>query len=161
MLCASLRPHRVTLNQVRHAAAPPVVLKLRFVLRGQFTDDIGEDFLGLRELGIAAKLGLSSLSVPKRLLKGKRNAKGPNATYGISFLATVSFLLTPYCHSAKTAEPPPPYPPSQPFVPLASDSVKNQIGLLRGYFEHRLAGLDSLPDDPQILLKRSSARLGR
>ena len=55
------------------------------VLRGQFTDDIGEDFLGLRELGIAAELGLSSLSVPKRLLKGKRNAKGPNATYGMTF----------------------------------------------------------------------------
>jgi transcriptional activator SPT7 len=113
--------------------------------------------LGLRELGIAAELGLSSLSVPKRLLKGKRNAKGPNATYGISSFATVSFLLTPYCHSAKSAEPPPPYPPPQPFVSLAPDSVKNQIGLLRGYFEHRLAGLDSLPDDPQ---NPAQAKLG-
>jgi len=47
--------------------------------RGQFTDDIGEDFLGLRELGIAAELGLSSLMIPKRLLKGKKNAKGLNA----------------------------------------------------------------------------------
>lgn len=105
---------------------------------GQFTDDIGEDFLGLRELGIAAELGLSSLSIPKRLLKGKRNAKGPNAT-------------------AKSAEPPPPYPPPQPFVPLTPETVKNQIGLLRGYFEHRLAGLDSLPDDPQ---NPAQAKLG-
>jgi hypothetical protein len=32
--------------------------------RGQFMDDIGEDFLGLRELGIAAEFGLSSLSIP-------------------------------------------------------------------------------------------------
>ncbi|KAI0253661.1 hypothetical protein BJV78DRAFT_1152789 [Lactifluus subvellereus] len=98
---------------------------------GQFTDDIGEDFLGLRELGIAAELGLSSLTIPKRLLKGKKNAKGPNA-------------------AAKSAEPPPPYPPPQPFVSLTVGGVKSQIGLLRGYFEHRLtnAGLDSLPDDP-------------
>ena len=54
---------------------------LTWLCRGQFTDDIGEDFLGLRELGIAAEFGLSSLSVPKRLLKGKKNAK-PNARYG-------------------------------------------------------------------------------
>jgi len=114
--------------------------------RGQFTDDIGEDFLGLRELGIAAEFGLSSLSVPKRLLKGKRNAKGPNAAYGIPSSAIISFLR--YYHSAKSAEPPPPYPPPQPFVPLTSESVKNQIGLLRGYFERRLAGLDSLANDP-------------
>jgi transcriptional activator SPT7 len=132
-------------------------LKKLFVVRGQFTDDIGEDFLGLRELGIAAELGLSSLSIPKRLLKGKRNAKGPNATYGTRFFAIISFLLTPYRHSAKSAEPPPPYPPPQPFVSLTSETVKNQIGLLRGYFEHRLAGLDSLLDDPQ---NPAQAKLG-
>jgi len=109
---------------------------------GQFTDDIGEDFLGLRELGIAAELGLPSLSVPKRLLKGKRNAKGPNAT-------------------AKSAEPPPPYPPPQPLVSLTSETVKSQIGLLRGYFEHRLAGLDSLPDDPQNLAQAKLGPLGQ
>ncbi|KAF8260333.1 hypothetical protein EI94DRAFT_1748778 [Lactarius quietus] len=105
---------------------------------GQFTDDIGEDFLGLRELGIAAEFGLSSLSIPKRLLKGKKNAK-PNAT-------------------AKSAEPPPPYPPPSSFVPLTAESMKNQIGLLRTYYEQRLASASAsggivvppvvLPDDP-------------
>ena len=34
-------------------------------LRGNFADAYGEDFLGLRELGIAAEFGLSSLSIPK------------------------------------------------------------------------------------------------
>jgi len=62
-----------------------------------------------------------------------------------------------YFHSAKSDEPPPPYPPPQPFVPLTSETVKNQIVLLRGYFEHRLAGLDSLPDDPQ---NPAQAKLG-
>lgn len=46
---------------------------------GGFSEAFDEDFLGLRELGIAAELGLSSLSVPKRLLKGKPSG-GTGAT---------------------------------------------------------------------------------
>jgi transcriptional activator SPT7 len=38
---------------------------------GGFYDSLGDDFLGLRELGVAAELGLSSLTIPKKLLKGK------------------------------------------------------------------------------------------
>lgn len=34
-----------------------------------------EDFLGLKELGIASEFGLSSLSVPKKLLRGKKGVK--------------------------------------------------------------------------------------
>jgi hypothetical protein len=34
-------------------------------------DAFGDDFLGLRELGIASELGLSNLSVPKKLMKAK------------------------------------------------------------------------------------------
>ncbi len=34
------------------------------------------DYLGLRELGIAEELGMSSLTIPKRLLKGKKPVKG-------------------------------------------------------------------------------------
>lgn len=43
---------------------------------GGFSEAFDEDFFGLKELGIAAELGLSSLSIPKRLLKGKREAGG-------------------------------------------------------------------------------------
>jgi hypothetical protein len=45
------------------------------------TDEIGEGILGLHELGIVAEFGLFSLSSPKRLLEGKRNAKDPNAAW--------------------------------------------------------------------------------
>jgi hypothetical protein len=48
-----------------------VCLTVDTTSRGNFADDFGEDFLGLRELGIAAEYGLSKLSIPKRLLKGK------------------------------------------------------------------------------------------
>ena len=36
---------------------------------GGFADTFGEDFLSLRELGIALELGVSSLSVLKKLLR--------------------------------------------------------------------------------------------
>lgn len=42
--------------------------------RGNFADTLGDDFLGLRELGIAAEFGLSNLTIPKKLLKGKNKA---------------------------------------------------------------------------------------
>lgn len=48
---------------------------------GNFAESFGEDFLGLRELGIAEEFGLSSLSVPKKLLKGKNKAKTGAAAY--------------------------------------------------------------------------------
>jgi transcriptional activator SPT7 len=101
----------------------------------------------LRELGIAAELGLSSLTIPKRLLKGKKNAKGSSAAYGVFFSPAIRCSNALFYPSAKSVEPPPPYPPPSPFVQLTVESVKSQIGLLRVYFEHRLTGLDSLPDD--------------
>ena len=39
---------------------------------GNFADSYGEDFFGLRELGIAEELGLSNLTIPKKLLKSKK-----------------------------------------------------------------------------------------
>ncbi|KAI0050843.1 hypothetical protein FA95DRAFT_1635331 [Auriscalpium vulgare] len=96
---------------------------------GQFTEDIGEDFLGLRELGIAQELGMSSLSIPKKLLKGKKNAVNP---------------LAP----AKTAEPPLPYPLPPPFIPIDSHSIDNQIGLLKPFYQHRLSSLATLHPAP-------------
>ena len=46
--------------------------------RGNFADSFGEDFLGLRELGIADEFGLASLSIPKKLLRGKnKGVKDP------------------------------------------------------------------------------------
>jgi transcriptional activator SPT7 len=111
-----------------------------FVMGG-FSDSLGDDFLGLRELGIAAELGLSSLTIPKKLLKGKsRGAAG----------AAIE---------AKPKEPPPPYPPPPSLLPITSKNVGDQIGLLRPYFQMRLAalvppgtfqGLPYLPPGPQF-----------
>ncbi|OSC97569.1 Bromodomain-domain-containing protein, partial [Trametes coccinea BRFM310] len=91
---------------------------------GNFAESFGEDFLGLKELGIADEFGLSSLTIPKRLLKGKGKLKeGPSA--------------------AKPTEPPPPFPPPPPFIPLDSTMVENQIGLLKPFYQARIAELSA------------------
>lgn len=65
-----------------------------FVMGG-FTDMFGEDFLGLRELGITSELGVSTLSVPKKLLrpKGARMNAGSSIPYVEQLLG---FYLLPH-----------------------------------------------------------------
>ena len=50
----------------------------------------GEDFLGLRELGIASELGVSSLSVPKKLLRAKGGRMGAGSSLPYVQAALVS-----------------------------------------------------------------------
>jgi len=85
--------------------------------RGEFADVLGEDYLGLRELGIADEFGLSALSVPKKLLRGKKGQNKPVAT--------------------KITEPPPPFPPPPHFIPFTASMVEDQIGLLQNYYQNR------------------------
>ena len=53
---------------------------------GDFADVLGEDYLGLRALGIAAEFGLSNLSIPKKLLKGKKGQNKPTTLVFSLFL---------------------------------------------------------------------------
>ena len=105
----------------------------------------GEDFLGLRELGIASELGVSSLSVPKKLLrpKGGRTGAGSSLPYVkpflVFYLLTHSTVVPPsaLCRS-KPLEPPPLFPPPPPFVPLESTRMEDEIiGLLRPFYKSR------------------------
>ncbi|KAJ8488105.1 hypothetical protein ONZ45_g14087 [Pleurotus djamor] len=100
---------------------------------GNFADAFGEDFFGLRELGIAAEYGLSSLTIPKRLFKGKKGDGKANLS------------------SSKPNEPPPPFPPPPPFIPFDSTKVDIQIGLLKPYYQSRISSLSTttlLPPPP-------------
>lgn len=91
--------------------------------RGEFADLLGEDYLGLRELGIADEFGLSALSVPKKLLRGRKGQNKPTA--------------------AKPTEPPPPFPPPPQFVPFTASMVADQISLLQPYYQNRLVALSA------------------
>lgn len=42
-----------------------------FACRGDFSSALGDDFFGLRALGLEKELGLTSLSVPSRLFHGR------------------------------------------------------------------------------------------
>ncbi|PPR05625.1 hypothetical protein CVT24_002811 [Panaeolus cyanescens] len=88
---------------------------------GDFADLLGEDYLGFRELGIAAESGLANLTIPRKLLKGRKFQNKPTAL--------------------KPTEPPPPYPPPPPFIPLTAEKADEQIGLLRPYYQSRFGAL--------------------
>ncbi|TBU46661.1 hypothetical protein BD309DRAFT_953609 [Dichomitus squalens] len=113
---------------------------------GNFAESFGEDFFGLKELGIADEFGLSSLTIPKRLLKGKKGGlkEGPS--------------------TAKPTEPPPPFPPPPPFIPLDSNTVDNQIGLLKSFYQGRVAEISSAlvapPPGPSHPLQSTGALIG-
>ncbi|KLO15147.1 hypothetical protein SCHPADRAFT_939009 [Schizopora paradoxa] len=111
------------------------------LLMGNFADSFGEDFLGLRELGIASELGLSNLTIPKRLLKGK-NKGLVNA------------------QDNKPKEPPPPYPPPPPLLPLSSTRVEKQIGLLKNFYMRRFNDLasSSSPQKPTPFIPAPAAQ---
>lgn len=109
-------------------------------LRGNFADSFGEDFLGLRALGIADEHGLSSLTVPKKLLRGKHKPKAGPAAY-VSHSHHLIFISQFISSSAKPSEPPPPFPPPPPFVPLDSKNLDAQIGLLKPYYQQRISSL--------------------
>ena len=59
---------------------------------GDFADVLGEDYLGLRVLGIAAEFGLSNLTIPKKLLKGKKGQNKPTASAFFLFYDWLSDL---------------------------------------------------------------------
>lgn len=97
----------------------------------------------MRELGIAADFGLSSLTIPKQLLKGK-NAGNQNPLVLVESYVMIDLLsyqsLSISCRN-KTKEPPLPYPPPPAFIPLVSTKVDDQIGLLKPFYLQRLSAL--------------------
>ncbi|KAF5387200.1 hypothetical protein D9757_006885 [Collybiopsis confluens] len=98
---------------------------------GEFADVLGVDYFGLRELGIADEFGMQSLTIPKRLLKGKKRREN----------------LLPV---AKPTEPPPPFPPPPPFIPLTAGQLPEQIGLLQKFYQDRLQSAAPPPPLPVL-----------
>nr|KIR85585.1 transcriptional activator SPT7 [Cryptococcus tetragattii IND107] len=99
------------------------------LLDGNFADELGEDFLGLRELGIDREYGLTSLTVPQSLFYGRRKrlANSANGAGGKSDLA---------------------YPPPPPFIPLAATTLTTHVpALLHAFYAARIEAGHSLDED--------------
>jgi len=127
--------------------------------RGNFADALGDDFLGLRELGIADEFGMSNLSVPKKLLKGKNKGESKLSATAcvLAWYHKLHYrfihLLPVTSNSVQLNEPPLPYPPPPPFIPLDSKTLDHQIGLLKPYYQERLSMLSAnapRPSDPLL-----------
>ncbi|KAF8342661.1 uncharacterized protein EI90DRAFT_3029785 [Cantharellus anzutake] len=98
------------------------------LMTGDFSAALGEDFFGFRELGLDKEFGLSSMSIPPRLFHGHGKRKDPRAQEGAN------------------KEPPLRFPPPQPFVPLTSNKLGKQIGLLRPFYQTKFEKVrDSVP----------------
>lgn len=62
---------------------------------GNFADELGEDFLGLRELGIDREYGLTSLTVPQSLFYGRRKRLANSANGAcVYFIFPLTIYLT-------------------------------------------------------------------
>ncbi|BGP21743.1 Transcriptional activator spt7 [Rhodotorula toruloides] len=101
---------------------------------GDYATRIGEDFFGLAEQGLDQELSVSSLVLPKWILRGEPR---PLDSASASSLA---------------------YSPPPAFVPLPPDAVSSQIGLLRPYLSHRAARPDLGLADEAGHLSGSSSR---
>ncbi|TYJ55382.1 hypothetical protein B9479_003885 [Cryptococcus floricola] len=114
------------------------------LLDGNFAEELGEDFLGLRELGIAGENGMSTLSVPQSLFYGrkKRPTDHGRGSNGKSDL---------------------PYPPPPPFVTLSPITISTTVpALLHAFYNARVeSGLSLSEDDAFDAAKAQIGSLGQ
>ena len=99
----------------------------------------GEDFLGLRELGITSELGVSNISIPKKLLrpKGTRMGTGTSLPYVkplLVFLVCPLICATRIC-SAEASQRNLPHP-SLPLLRLSHSSQHGWNPKLLDYCDH-------------------------
>lgn len=104
---------------------------------GDFAEDIDEDYLGLKELGLDKEFGLSSLSVPLHLLQNRvHNAyQAQNPTYVSLLLSCSKFSLT---YSSSTSSTGDIFQPPPDFEPITSENIGSEIGLVQEFFRNRL-----------------------
>jgi transcriptional activator SPT7 len=127
---------------------------------GNFADELGEDFLGLRDLGVAQEHGMSSLTVPSSLFYGRKKRAVDAGHLGC--VASTCGLLFPLDHEAALLQPTsltrhyfrgkanqPDYPPPPPFIPLNQNTLHTHLpALLHSFFAQRLESGLGLADDP-------------
>lgn len=105
---------------------------------GDFADDMGDDFFGFKELGLAEELGLETLSVPFHLLQNRMHSayqsqhQGPVVSTGVVFEA-------PAAYDAVTIE-----------------SLPHLIGPVQDFFRRRLQANhdDALVEDEDLPQKQ-------
>ena len=72
---------------------------------GNFADELGEDFLGLRDLGIAREHGMDSLSVPTSIFYGRKKRHEQNHGRVFSPSSRQNEILIDQCPKRRTRLP--------------------------------------------------------
>lgn len=115
-----------------------------YILRGGFAGELGEDFFGLRELGLDQEFGLTSLSIPRKLLRSRRdnaaNAKYVQLSFNTTTTLNTSLLVPQKNHNSRTPRPLHLYPFT---LPTSSRTL--------GYYIHSML----LKPERQILRQRA------
>lgn len=149
--------------------------------RGNWTEELGEDFFGFKALGLDKELGMSTLSIPSRLFHGRAKRQDAAAAELVHTLRLCFIASLIAFYRAASKEPPPPYPPPPPFVPFTTNIIDPPIGLLASFYREKMEKLGvpaplptpdptqplasptgaSLPDDPPDPLKVKAGPLGQ
>lgn len=124
-----------------------------FRARGEFASELGEDFWGLRELGLDAELGMGSLRIPSRLYHGRSKQGTGSDDPDASVHCPAPCPDRPSdgsLHRTGPAKEPRWFVPPA-FVPLTPAAIEGQIGLLQPFFRARLENADfRLLEDHEI-----------
>lgn len=83
--------------------------------------------------------GCQISAFPRNYSKGRKDKTSQQRWCFSFFRLTETYIFAIAFHSAKPSEPPLPYPPPPPFVPLRAGDVDDQIGLLKPYYYNRIA----------------------
>jgi transcriptional activator SPT7 len=95
---------------------------------GTFADDINDDFLGFKELGLDVEFGIAFNSVPLHLL--------PSRMFNAAQAQNTTAIQT------EDSFPPPP-----PYARITTENVGNQIGLVQQFLKGKL---DANHDEPLV-----------
>ncbi|KAI0465762.1 bromodomain-containing protein [Xylaria cf. heliscus] len=112
---------------------------------GDFAEELGEDFFGFKELGLAGELG-GMLSVPLHLLQSRvrHNYQAQNQTQGPTDAVLFEELPAP--------------------EPVTKENIQEQIGLVKNFFLAKLHANGDLPlvedKDLPVKQRRPQPRLG-
>ncbi|MBW0470903.1 hypothetical protein O181_010618 [Austropuccinia psidii MF-1] len=106
------------------------------LVTGEFTNELGEDFFGLRDLGLDSELGLTSLKIPSNLLYGR-----PKVDTNQSLAQELQNKPAPEPRFVKPVE----------FIPLKPEWIGEQIAILQPVYLARAEVKEfGLKDDDQV-----------
>lgn len=109
----------------------------QFVL-GEFSNELGDDYFGFKELGIDKELGVGNIAVPFHLLQQK---------------VTANVALAGVSHTPSRVQLVPDYPP------LTPESISRLPGIVRAYFTDLFAKTPDLVEDDRQPRQRGRPRI--